>query len=315
MAIIKYLGKRILSLIIVLLGISLFSFFLGAISPGDPAEEVLRRSGVEFPTDQQLEDMREKMGFNDPWIERYGEWLNNVLHGNLGNSYFDRRDVGSEIARRLPMTLRLSLLALAFTVILGIGFGILMALNRNRITDRILKSISILLLSIPGFWLALFLILIFSEKLHWLPTSGYNGLKSLIMPAFVLASSTVGVTARLTRSSLIKELGEQYILVANSKGLTDRKVIVKHALQNSLIPVITVIGNHFGGILGGSAIIESVFALPGLGSYVLSAIDGRDYYVIQGYVLFSGCIYVGVTLLIDLLYMLVNPKIRQGAGL
>lgn len=315
MAIIKYLGKRILSLIIVLLGISLFSFFLGAISPGDPAEEVLRRSGVEFPTDQQLEDMREKMGFNDSWIERYGEWLNNVLHGNLGNSYFDRRDVGSEIARRLPMTLRLSLLALAFTVILGIGFGILMALNRNRITDRILKSISILLLSIPGFWLALFLILIFSEKLHWLPTSGYNGLKSLIMPAFVLASSTVGVTARLTRSSLIKELGEQYILVANSKGLTDRKVIVKHALQNSLIPVITVIGNHFGGILGGSAIIESVFALPGLGSYVLSAIDGRDYYVIQGYVLFSGCIYVGVTLLIDLLYMLVNPKIRQGAGL
>ena len=135
------------------------------------------------------------------------------------------------------------------------------------------------------------------------------------MPAFVLSSSTIGVTARLTRGSLLKELGEQYILVANSKGMTDRKVIIKHALQNSLIPIITVLGNYFGGILGGSAIIESVFALPGLGSYVLSAIEGRDYFVVQGYVLFSGCIYVLVTLLIDLLYLFINPKIRQGAGL
>ena len=135
------------------------------------------------------------------------------------------------------------------------------------------------------------------------------------MRAFVLSSSTIGVTARLTRGSLLKELGEQYILVANSKGMTDRKVIIKHALQNSLIPIITVLGNYFGGILGGSAIIESVFALPGLGSYVLSAIEGRDYFVVQGYVLFSGCIYVLVTLLIDLLYLFINPKIRQGAGL
>ena len=213
------------------------------------------------------------------------------------------------------MTLRLSFLAMAVTICMGIGTGIFMALNRNKITDKVLRGVSILLLSVPGFWLALFLILIFSEKFRLLPTSGYSGWQSLLMPAFVLSSSTIGVTARLTRGSLLKELGEQYILVANSKGMTDRKVIIKHALQNSLIPIITVLGNYFGGILGGSAIIESVFALPGLGSYVLSAIEGRDYFVVQGYVLFSGCIYVLVTLLIDLLYLFINPKIRQGAGL
>ena len=259
--------------------------------------------------------MREELGFNRPWIERYLDWLENALHGNLGTSFFDRRDVGDEIARRLPMTLRLSFLAMAMTICMGIGTGIFMALNRNKITDKVLRGVSILLLSVPGFWLALFLILIFSEKLRLLPTSGYSGWQSLLMPAFVLSSSTIGVTARLTRGSLLKELGEQYILVANSKGMTDRKVIIKHALQNSLIPIITVLGNYFGGILGGSAIIESVFALPGLGSYVLSAIEGRDYFVVQGYVLFSGCIYVLVTLLIDLLYLFINPKIRQGAGL
>lgn len=315
MDVIKYLGKRILSLVIVLLGISLFAFFLGTASPGDPAEEVLRRRGVELPTEQQLEDMREELGFNRPWIERYLDWLENALHGNLGTSFFDRRDVGDEITRRLPMTLRLSFLAMSMTICMGIGIGMIMALNRNKLTDKILRGVSILLLSVPGFWLALFLILIFSEKLRWLPTSGYSGWQSLLMPAFVLASSTIGVTARLTRGSLLKELGEQYILVANSKGMTDRKVIIKHALQNSLIPIITVLGNYFGGILGGSAIIESVFALPGLGSYVLSAIEGRDYFVVQGYVLFSGCIYVLVTLMIDLLYLFINPKIRQGAGL
>lgn len=315
MEIIKYLGKRIVSLVIVLFGISLVAFFLGTASPGDPAEEVLRRNGVELPTEQQLEDMREELGFNRPWIERYLNWLENALHGNLGTSFFDRRDVGDEIARRLPMTLRLSFLAMAMTICMGIGTGIFMALNRNKITDKVLRGVSILLLSVPGFWLALFLILIFSEKLRLLPTSGYSGWQSLLMPAFVLSSSTIGVTARLTRGSLLKELGEQYILVANSKGMTDRKVIIKHALQNSLIPIITVLGNYFGGILGGSAIIESVFALPGLGSYVLSAIEGRDYFVVQGYVLFSGCIYVLVTLLIDLLYLFINPKIRQGAGL
>lgn len=315
MAVAKYLFKRVVSLIIVLFGITLFAFTLGVLSPGDPAEEVLRIRGVEFPTEEQLENMREEMGFNRPLTERYMEWLSEAVKGNLGSSYFTLRNIGSEIARRLPMTLRLSFMSLGLMLVFGIGFGVLMALNRNGPVDRILQGISVLLLSIPGFWLALFMILLFSEKLQWLPTSGYSGWQSLIMPSIVLASSTMGVTARLTRSSLIKELGEQYVLVANSKGLTDRRVILRHAFQNSLIPIITLIGNNFAGILGGSTIIESVFALPGLGSYVLAAIEGRDYYVVQGYVLFMGCVYVGVTMLIDLLYLAVNPKIRLGEEL
>lgn len=308
----KYIGKRLLSLLIVLLGVSIIAFALGKASPGDPAEEILRKQGVEFPTDEQLEEVREKLGFHDPVIVQYIEWLKEALHGNLGTSLLTRRDVLPEIIRRIPMTLRLSVLALGFTVFFGIGFGILMALNRNDALDHVLRILSILLLSIPGFWLALFLIFLFSEKWHLLPTSGYNGWKSLLMPAFVLSSSTLGVTARLTRSSLIKELGEAYILTANAKGLTRPKVILRHAFQNSLVPIITLLGNYFGGILGGSAIIESIFALPGLGNYVLAGIEGRDYYVVQGYVLFSGIIYVGITLIIDLLYLLINPKIRRG---
>lgn len=312
---VKYFAKRVLSLCIVLLGVSVIAFALGKASPGDPAEEILRKQGIELPTDEQLEDMREKLGFHKPLVTQYFEWLKEALHGNLGTSLLTRRDVLPEIIRRIPMTLRLSFLALGFTVLLGIGFGILMALNKNGVLDHILRFISILLLSVPGFWMALFMIFLFSEKWHLLPTSGYSGWKSLIMPAFVLASSTIGVTARLTRSSLVKELGEMYILTANSKGMSQGKIVLRHAFQNSMVPIITLLGNYFGGILGGSAIIESIFALPGLGGYVLAGIEGRDYYVVQGYVLFTGIIYVAVTLLIDLLYLLINPKIRRGERL
>lgn len=308
----KYLGKRLLSLFIVLVGVSVIAFALGKASPGDPAEEILRKQGVELPTDEQLEEVREKLGFHRPMVIQYFDWLQEALHGNLGTSLLTRRDVLPEIIRRVPMTLRLSFLALGFTVLFGIGFGILMALNRNGVFDHIMRLISVLFLSIPGFWLALFMIFLLSEKWHILPTSGYSGWKSLIMPAFVLAGSTVGVTARLTRSSLIKELGEVYIVTANAKGMRKQKVLIRHAFQNAMVPIVTLLGNYFGGILGGSAIIESIFALPGLGSYVLSGIEGRDYYVVQGYVLFSGFIYVLITLLIDLLYLLINPKIRRG---
>ena len=167
----------------------------------------------------------------------------------------------------------------------------------------------------PGFWLALFLITVFAEWLHLLPTSGLaRGLASLVLPAVALSAANVGSTSRFTRGNILAQLGEQYIVVANAKGLSQRAVMVGHAFRNSLVPIITLIGNYFGGILGGSTIIENIFAIPGLGSYVLSAIQNRDYPVIQGYVLITGTTFVLVTLAIDLLYIAVNPKIRLQGG-
>lgn len=315
MYLLKYTGRRLLTLIPVLFGITFMAFFLGRISPGDPVEAALSQIGIEVPTIEQQEEMAKKLGLNDSILSQYGRWLNNVLHGDLGKSYLSQKDIGKEFARRLPVTLKVSMLALCLAVTLGVSLGLLMAAKKDRLTDKLLRGLSVLLLSIPGFWLAILMIIVFAEKLRWLPTSGNGGLRYMIMPAFVLASSTVGTTARVTRSSLLQEMGEHYIAAARSKGLTNRMLTMRHALANSLMPIITLIGNYLGGILGGSFIVESIFSLNGIGSYVLTGISSRDYPIVQAYVLFMGGIYVLVTLLIDICYMLVNPKVRlEGVG-
>lgn len=309
-----YILKRLLTLIPVLLGITFIAFGLGRLAPGDPAEEALGRIGVEVPTIEQIEEMRETLGLNEPFLRQYGKWLKKALIGDLGTSYLNNKNISQELVKRIPITLGVSLLALSMTLLFGIGLGIIMAIFRGRWVDKCLRVLCVTLLSIPGFWLAIVMIIIFAEELKWLPTSGNGGFKYMVMPAFVLSSSTIGTTARMTRASLIKELGEHYILTAQSKGLTQRAITLRHAFMNALMPLVTLIGNYFGGILGGSAIVESIFALPGLGSYVLTAITSRDYPIVQGYVLLTGLVYVLVTLGIDLCYMLMNPKIRLEGG-
>lgn len=300
-----------LVLVPVLLGITLAAFLLGRITPGDPVDDALFRIGVEFPTDEDRAEMASQLGLDRPLMVQYMNWLNKVLHGDLGKSIITGADIGKELLRRLPITLKLSVSALIMAVVFGVGGGILMAICQGKPLDSVLKTISTLLLSIPSFWLALFLVTLFAEKLHWLPTSGLDrGIASLILPAISLAAVNIGATSRFTRGNILSELGEQYIVVANAKGLSQRAVTIGHAFRNSLIPIITLIGNYFGGILGGSTIIESIFAIPGIGSYVLSAIQNRDYPVIQGYVLITGTTFVLITLAIDLLYIAVNPKIR-----
>lgn len=300
-----------LVLVPVLLGITLAAFLLGRITPGDPVDDALFRIGVEFPTDEDRAEMASQLGLDRPLMAQYMNWLNKVLHGDLGKSIITGADIGKELLRRLPITLKLSVSALIMAVVFGVGGGILMAICQGKPLDSVLKTISTLLLSIPSFWLALFLVTLFAEKLHWLPTSGLDrGIASLILPAISLAAVNIGATSRFTRGNILSELGEQYIVVANAKGLSQRAVTIGHAFRNSLIPIITLIGNYFGGILGGSTIIESIFAIPGIGSYVLSAIQNRDYPVIQGYVLITGTTFVLITLAIDLLYIAVNPKIR-----
>ncbi len=315
MAILKYVGKRLLMLIPVLLGISMAAFLLGRIAPGDPVDDALFRIGIEFPTEQDRKEMEQELGLDQPIAVQYVRWLNAALHGDLGESYIGNKDIAQELMNRLPITLKLSLSALAVAVVFGVGGGIIMAAFRNRWPDKLLRFLSTLQLSVPGFWLALFLIVIFAEQLGWLPTSGLDqGVRSMILPAIALASANVGSTSRIVRGNMISQMGEQYIIAANAKGISQKAVMLGHAFRNSLMPIITLIGNYFGGILGGSTIIESVFALPGLGSYVLSAIQNRDYPVIQGYVLITGTTFVLITLGIDLLYFEVNPKLRIEGG-
>lgn len=315
MSVMRYIARRLLVWIPVLLGISIAAFLLGRIAPGDPVDDALARIGIEFPTEADRAEMRSRLGLDELLPRQYLRWLGRVLHGDLGSSYTSNQDIGRELARRLPVTLKLSAAALVAAVVLGVGGGVLMAAFHGSWLDVLLRSVSTLLLSVPGFWLALLLITVFAEQLHWLPTSGLDrGVLSLILPSLALAAANVGSTSRVVRGNVIAQLGEQYILVANAKGLPQRMVVLGHALRNSLVPVITLIGNYFGGILGGSTIIENIFAIPGMGSYVLSAIQNRDYPVIQGYVLITGTTFVLITLGIDLMYILVDPKIRVGGA-
>lgn len=312
MQIFKYIFNRILAVIPVLIGITIVAFLLGVSAPGDPVEAILNRDGEQMVTQEQIYEVRERLGLDDPVPIQYIKWVKNALTGEFGNSFFSNKSIEEEMIRRLPITINLALVGLLFTIIFGIGFGVIMAMFKDTWIDKIIGSISIIMLSIPGFWLAIILILVFVEKLHLLPTSGYDSFKSLILPGIVVSCSTIGVCARLTKTSILDELGKQYILVANAKGMNNKIVILKHAFVNSLIPITTFIGTYFAGILGGAVVAEIIFSLPGIGSYVIKAVQSRDYFVVQAYVLFTGMVYVIMNLAIDLLYILINPKMRVG---
>lgn len=312
MGIVKYIGKRLLTLIPVLLGISIVAFLLGTSAPGDPVEAILNRDGSQIVSQEEYDIVRERLGLDDPVPVQYVKWLKNVMNGEFGQSFFTNKDIRDQMAYRLPVTIRLAMFGMALTVIFGVGFGMLMAIYKDTWLDRVLRALTTIMLSIPGFWIAIIMILIFVEKLKWLPTSGLNDWKSYIMPGITVAISTIGVCARLTRTSILEELGRQYVTVASSKGLSAKLVTIRHAMPNSLIPITTFLGTYFAGILGGSTIAEVIFNIPGIGNYAISAVQSRDYYVVQAYVLFTALVFVVMNLVIDLLYLIINPKIRAG---
>ena len=284
MGILKYILKRLVTLIPVLFGITILAFVLGICSPGDPVEAILNPDGTQIVREEDYKIVRERLGLDDPIPVQYVKWLTNAVTGDFGKSFFSNKEIREQMEYRLPYTMRLACFGMALT----------------------------LLLSIPGFWLAILMILIFSEKLHWLPTSGLHGFSSYIMPGITVAVSTIGVCARLTRTTILDEIGKQYITVAASKGMNAKMITLRHAFRNSLIPITTFLGNYFAGILGGSTVAEVIFNIPGIGSYAIAAVQSRDYYVVQAYVLFTGLVYVIMTLIIDFLYLVINPKIRVG---
>ncbi|WP_455656941.1 ABC transporter permease [Phascolarctobacterium sp.] len=309
---IRYCCQRLLTAIPVLLGISLLAFILGVLSPGDPAEFVLNQDGLYAPTEEQIAAMRTELGLDKPLWLRYGLWLLGVLQGDLGTSYITGRDIAAEIMQRLPVTLELAVLALVMSGVGGIFLGSVCAVYRGSFFDNFVKSLTNIMLSIPGFWLALVLILVFSEQLRWLPTSGTGSLKYFLLPAFVLSFATLATVCRFMRGALLTEFGRQYFLVAKARGISKVNLLTRYALPNAIIPVIALLGNYFASVLGGSVIAESIFAIPGISSMALEAIRYRDYPVLQAYVLVSGCTLILVMVAVDLLIAYLNPKVKLG---
>jgi peptide/nickel transport system permease protein len=296
----------------ILLGISLVAFALGVIAPGDPAVEALSQNGFSQPTLEEIEIMRSMLGLDAPLSKQYVHWVIKAVQGDLGVSYMTGASVTGEILRRLPYTFNLSLLAICISMSVGLPMGILMAMKNNTMLDNFGRVVAIAFVSIPGFWLAILLITFFAENLQLLPTSGYGTWTHLILPAVVLATGTTGVIIRLSRAAILEVLNENYILTAKAKGLSAGIIFFKHAFLNSLTSVVTLLGTYFGNILGGSVIVEVIFAIPGIGAFAVDGIYRRDYPVIQGYVVFTGLVFIIFNLFIDLVYMLINPQVKLG---
>lgn len=309
-----YILRRLLLAVPVLIGATLIAFVLGVAADGDPAREALAQSGIVEPSPAEIEAMRIELGLDRPLIVQYGAWLSRAARGDLGTSYITRQPVADELLRRLPVTLQLAMCAVALAAFLGIGGGLAMGYWHGRAIDHAGRIVSLIILSMPGFWLAILLVILFAENLKILPTSGYGRLEHLVLPAVVLASGTSAVLMRLTRSVMLEVMHQPYVTAARGRGLSERAVVFGHVLRNMLVPLLTVLGTYFGAILGGSVVVEFIFALPGIGRYALDAISSRDYPVIQGYVVFTALVFVGFNLLTDLLCFWISPKTRIGGA-
>lgn len=310
---IRYCIYRLILTVPVLVGISLLSFVLGVLSPGDPAEFALNQNGLDAPTEEQIAAMRAELGLDRSAYVQYAAWMLQVLRGDFGASYINGKDILQELLLRLPVTMELAALALLLAAVVGISLGLVCAVYRGSWLDNAVQFLTNIMLAVPGFWLALLMILLFGEILRLLPTSGGDGLQSFILPALAVAFSTMATVCRFMRSALLKEFGQQYFIIAKARGISIVNLLLKYALPNAILPVIALLGNYLASVMGGSVIAESIFALPGISSMALEAIRYRDYPVLQAYVLLTGWLLVLITLGVDLLMFYLNPKIKTGA--
>ena len=304
----RYIVKRLLLMIPVLVGISFIIFTIMSFTPGDPARMILG----DQATPEAVEALRETMGLNDPFIIRYLTYIKNIIfHGDFGTSYSTKQPVLDEILNCFQPTFILATLSIVFAIILGILAGVISAVKQYSIFDNIATGISLLGVSMPTFWQALMLIIVFSVWLEWLPASGISEAACWVLPVLSIGPATSATIMRMTRSSMLEVLRADYIRTARAKGQIERVVIFKHALKNAMIPVITVIGISFGGLLGGAVIAETIFAIPGLGKLLVEAIKARNYPLVQGGVIFIAAIFSFVNLAVDILYAFIDPRIKS----
>lgn len=302
----KFIGKRILMLIPVLIGVSLIVFTLMQLSPGDPAQIILGAQAAP----EDIARLRTEMGLDDPLVIQFGRFLLGVFRLDFGTSYKDNMPVLQKLMEALPYTAQLTFAAIVVALLIGIPVGIISATKQYSVFDRIATIGALIGFSTPNFWLSIMLILVFSVNLGWLPVSGAGSFKHLILPAIALGTQSAAVFTRMTRSSMLEVLNQDYIRTARAKGLDNRVVILKHALKNALIPVITVVGLQIGLLFGGAILTETVFAWPGVGRLMIDSIRAKDTPVVQGGVIFTASIFVVINLLVDILYAYVDPRVK-----
>lgn len=314
----KVLVNRLLRLLGTLLAVTFLTFSLTSLLPGDPVNAIL---GVENINDQELvAEIRADLGLDDPFLVRYVDWLGNVAQGDLGKSYITDQPVIDTIKQRIPVTAQLAFMAVLMAVILAVPIGIIGAYRQGKWQDSVSSAAVQVALSVPNFITGIFFIWLFAVELNWLPSSSWSrisdrglieNLKTAILPAGALAMTQMAIFSRLVRADMLATLQENYILAAKAKGLTDRYILFRHALRPSSLSLMTIIGINFGALLGGTVIIETLFAVPGLGFRLINAINQRDILVIQGITVFIAVVYVVINTLVDLLYAVIDPRIRR----
>jgi peptide/nickel transport system permease protein len=306
----KYIAKRLAMVSVVIAGVTLVSFFAMYLAPGDPAELIaLERYGQDLNAGQ-IESVRAAEGLNAPVYIQYFIWMDHLLHLDLGRSLLTSDFVLDEVLLKLPATIELTVAGLLISLIIALPSGILSALNKNTLLDNGCMFISLIGISIPNFWLGILLIWFFALTLHILPSFGYGSLNHLALPALTLGISMSAVTARLTRASLLEVLGQEYILAARARGLDEYTILFRHALKNALLPVVTFAGMQLGYLLGGAVIVETIFSWPGIGKLLVDSIFSRDFSMVQGCVLFIAVFFSLSSLAVDILYALLDPRIR-----
>ena len=304
----KFTMKRLVYLVLVLVGVSFLVFLLLYMTPGDPVRMMLGESA----TPEAQAELRLELGLDDPFLVQYGRYIKNiVVHQDLGTSYSTRRPVLDEIMTVFPNTVKLATAAIIIAVILGTFLGIVSAVRQNSLLDNAVMVLALIGTSAPIFWIGILMIILFSVNLGWLPPSGFGSFKQLIMPALALGMQSTAVVARMTRSSMLEVIRQDFVKTARAKGQKESVVIMKHVFRNALIPVITVVGLQFGTLLGGAMLTEVVFSIPGVGRLMIEAIKQRDFPIVQGSVLFVAACFSLVNLAVDQLYAVVDPKVSK----
>lgn len=302
----RYIFRRTLYIIPVLLGIVIIIFTLMYVTPGDPALSILG----ENATPEQIEAIHQELGLDDPYLVRLGRYFINLLKGDMGNSYKSGRPVIHEILARYPNTLKLALLSTVFGVVIGVVAGVISAVKQYSLLDKSCTMFSLFGVSAPSFWIATILVLIFAVKLKWLPATGSYGPEYWILPVFTLGLQASASIMRMTRSSMLEVIRQDYIRTARAKGQKEFITITRHALRNALVPIVTVIGIRITGFLAGAVLVETVFAIPGLGKFIVDSVNFKDFPVVQGGVLWIGLNCVIINLLVDIVYCFIDPRIK-----
>ena len=302
----KFIAKRLLAMIPVLIGITFIIYTILALTPGDPAVAILG----ETATQEQIEELREEMGLNDFFVIRYFKYIFNAVRGDFGTSYRTGLSVVSELMARLPYTFILAFFGVGLATIIGVPIGIVSAVKQYTLTDNVVTAVAMIMCSVPPFWLSLMLMMLFSLKLGWFPSIGVDSWRNFVIPIVAMAIGNMATMIRMTRSMMLEVIREDYIRTARAKGASERTIILKHALRNAILPVVTQIGISFGFQLGGAMVCETVFSIPGLGNMIITAVRQKDIPMVMGAIIFVAAAISLVNLLMDVVYVWIDPRLK-----